>query len=101
MAKKNVIIEPYKDTKKWLMTFNDLMTLLLTFFVLILSMSSSSAKEIKDFQQDLMRAIGFMEAGRVKEDTIIKKILKLEQIGEKLKIFKNIMPPEEEQKKTL
>jgi chemotaxis protein MotB len=96
VARREVIIEPYEDTKKWLVTFNDLMTLLLTFFVLILSMSSSSAKNVKDFQQDLIEAIGVLEAGRAKEETIIEKIFKLEEIGLKLKIFKNIITPEEE-----
>ena len=43
MAKKKVIIIPGENKQKWLCTFNDLMTILLAFFVLILSMSSPNA----------------------------------------------------------
>lgn len=93
MAKKKFIKIPWVDTSKWLCTFNDLMTLLLTFFVLILSMSSLDAKAVKEIQSQLINALGVMEAGKMEEETIIEKIFKLEEIGKKLKIFKNMLPP--------
>ena len=92
MAKKKVIIEPWEDTAKWLCTFNDLMTLLLTFFVLILSMSSLDAKKVKDFQQEILDGLGLMESGQSYEETIIEKIFDIKDIGKKLKFFKNLFP---------
>ena len=83
MAKREVIIEPYEDTKKWLCTFNDLMTLLLTFFVLILSMSTMSSKKVMEFSDDFIKALGVMEAGKAKEETIIEQIYRLEEIGKR------------------
>ncbi len=92
MAKKKVIIEPWEDKQKWLCTFNDLMTLLLTFFVLILSMSSLDAKSVRELQQEMLDALGLMQAGKVSEETIIEKIFDLDEIGKRLKIFKNLFP---------
>jgi chemotaxis protein MotB len=92
MAKKKIII-PAEDTQKWLCTFNDLMTLLLTFFVLLLSMSSLDAKKIKDLQETMINALGFMEEGRQQEETIVEKLFRLEEIGSRMKVFKNIIPP--------
>ena len=96
MAKRKVIIEPFQDTKKWLCTFNDLMTLLLTFFVLLLSMSTLESKSIKEVQTTLLNALGVMEAGAAREQSIIDKIFRIEEIGRKIKIFRNIMIPRED-----
>ena len=93
MAKKKVITEPAEDTGRWLVTFNDLMTLLLTFFVLILSMSSLDAQSVRDIQTQLLSALGVLEAGKMDEETIIERVFDLEEIGKRLKIFKNILPP--------
>jgi chemotaxis protein MotB len=90
MAKKNIKIIPYEDTAKWLSTFNDLMTLLLTFFVLILSMSSLNAAKIKDLQADLIDALGVMELGKPEPDAIIEQLFSLEDIGRKQKIIKTV-----------
>jgi len=90
MAKKNIKIIPYEDTAKWLSTFNDLMTLLLTFFVLILSMSSLNAAKIKDLQADLIDALGVMELGKPEQDAIIEQLFSLEDIGRKQKIIKTV-----------
>ncbi len=96
MAKKKIIIIPYEDTAKWLCTFNDLMTLLLTFFVLLLSMSSLDSKSIKDIQENLINALGVLEEGQFQEETIIEKIFRIDEIGKKMKLFKNILPPMDE-----
>ncbi|MCP4716316.1 MAG: OmpA family protein [Deltaproteobacteria bacterium] len=95
MAKPKVIIVPWEDKQKWLCTFNDLMTLLLTFFVLILSMSSLSAQSVKEVQQTMLNALGVLEAGSIKEETIIEKLFSIDEIGKRQKIFKNLEPSEE------
>lgn len=48
---------------KWLLTFNDLMTLLMVFFVLLFSMGSANVKEIRVFQYSLQSGLGVIEAG--------------------------------------
>ena len=90
MAKKNIKIIPYEDTSKWLCTFNDLMTLLLAFFVLILSMSSLHAAKMKELQADLIDALGIMELGKPEQDAIIEQIFSLEDIGSEQKIIKTV-----------
>jgi chemotaxis protein MotB len=92
MPKKKVIFEKPEDTSKWLVTFNDLMTLLLTFFVLILSMSTLDAKKVKDFQSSLLAALGALEAGGDPEQTLIEMIREVTRIGKRLKLMKNIDP---------
>ena len=54
-----------EEEAKWLTTFNDLMTLLLTFFVLLFSMSSLDFKKMKTFQNSLQSALGILEAGKM------------------------------------
>ncbi|MEO1272054.1 MAG: flagellar motor protein MotB, partial [Myxococcota bacterium] len=39
---------PKVDPNAWMATFSDLVTLLITFFVLLLSMSSLDSKPLKD-----------------------------------------------------
>ncbi len=48
----------------WLTTFNDLVTLLMVFFVLLFTMSSVDAKKMQDFQFALQSGLGILEAGR-------------------------------------
>lgn len=55
------------NTAKWLTTFNDLMTLLLTFFVLLFTMSSLDFKKMKTFQSSLQSALGILEPGNMTE----------------------------------
>ena len=55
----------YKATEqkgKWLLTFNDMITLLLTFFVLIISMSQIDAAKVKGMAKSLRNAPGLPEA---------------------------------------
>lgn len=96
MAKKKVRLIPAPDTQKWLTTFNDLMTLLLTFFVLLISMSSLQEAKIKELHQQIIDGLGLMEAGREPEETIIERIFTIEQIGRVLKIFKTATDPVKE-----
>lgn len=49
----------------WLTTFNDLVTLLMVFFVLLFTMSSIDAKQMQDFQYALQSGLGILEEGRM------------------------------------
>lgn len=48
----------------WLTTFNDLITLLMVFFVLLFSMGTMDVKRFKNFQNELQSAMGVMYEGR-------------------------------------
>ena len=50
--------------QRWLMTFNDMITLLMVFFVLLFTMSSLDAKRFKTFQNGLQSAMGVLYEGR-------------------------------------
>ena len=50
---------------EWLTTFNDLMTLLMVFFVLLFTMSSVDTKKLKDFQSALQSGLGVLGAGQL------------------------------------
>lgn len=54
----------------WLTTFNDLVTLLMVFFVLLFTMSSIDAKKMQDFQFALQSGLGVLEAGQKVDITI-------------------------------
>ena len=47
----------------WLTTFNDLVTLLMVFFVLLFAMGSMDKQRMKEFQSALQSGIGVLEAG--------------------------------------
>lgn len=49
----------------WLTTFNDLITLLMVFFVLLFTMSSVDTKKMQDFQYALQSGLGILEGGRM------------------------------------
>ncbi|MDQ7032288.1 MAG: flagellar motor protein MotB [Desulfonauticus sp.] len=89
---------PPKDG--WLVTFSDLVTLLLTFFVLLLSMSSLDKSVIKDMVSVFQQGTGFLGASsRVKvEDRfkIVRDILqKPWQIYEKKQRIIDLLFPDE------
>ncbi len=50
---------------KWLTTFNDMMTLLMVFFVLIFTMSSLDVEMMKGFQKSLRSGLGILDAGKM------------------------------------
>jgi chemotaxis protein MotB len=56
----------------WLTTFNDMMTLLMVFFVLLFSMSSVDMKRFKDFKGELQSALGMLEAGQKTEIGVVE-----------------------------
>lgn len=51
------------DPNAWMLTFSDLLTLLLTFFVLLLSMSSLNELRLKEVFGSLQGAVGAFEKG--------------------------------------
>jgi chemotaxis protein MotB len=52
------------DGNRWLTTFNDMITLLMVFFVLLFSMGSLDVRRFKHFQNALQSAMGLLNAGR-------------------------------------
>ena len=50
-----------QDTGAWMVTFSDLIMLLLTFFVLILTMSSMDQKKLREIFRHLQEAVGVLE----------------------------------------
>ena len=48
----------------WLCTFNDLVTLLMVFFVMLFTMSSLDVKQLKSFQQSLQSGLGVLKEGQ-------------------------------------
>jgi chemotaxis protein MotB len=56
----------------WLTTFNDMMTLLMVFFVLLFSMSTVDMKRFKNFQGELQSALGVLEAGQKTEVGVVE-----------------------------
>ena len=63
MAKKNKCPECPKCLPGWLQTFGDLMSLLLTFFVLLLSMSTMDTKKVSEAIGSLSLALSVLEGG--------------------------------------
>ena len=65
MSRKNLRItrENGDSGPGWLTTFNDLVTLLMVFFVLLFTMGSMDTKKLKDFQYALQSGLGILSAG--------------------------------------
>jgi len=63
MKKKKKINEGGQGAA-WLTTFNDLMTLLMVFFVMIFTMSSIDVKKLEDFSHALRAGLGILEEGQ-------------------------------------
>ena len=49
----------------WLTTFNDLVTLLMVFFVLLFTMSSIDARPMQEFQYALQSGLGILKEGKM------------------------------------
>ena len=56
--------DEYYSDKTWLCTFNDMMTLLLVFFVLIFSLSTMDIQGIHSAKIQLQSGLGIFEAGK-------------------------------------
>lgn len=58
-------------TTAWITTFNDLITLLMVFFVLLFSMGSMDVKRFKNFKGSLQSAMGVFNEGRYSSEGLI------------------------------
>ena len=63
------------DGRIWLTTFNDMVTLLMVFFVLLFSMGSLDVKRFKHFQNALQSAMGVLYEGKRAPVGMIKPTL--------------------------
>jgi chemotaxis protein MotB len=65
MSKKNLVrsAENSGNRAGWLTTFNDLVTLLMVFFVLLFTMGSTDKNMMKEFQNALQSGLGVLAAG--------------------------------------
>ncbi len=81
MAKKCKCDCPPPGLPLWLGTFGDLTSLLLCFFVLLLSMSTMNTKKVKEAIGSLAGSLGVLNGGRQTEISkkIIKKITFIQQ----------------------
>jgi chemotaxis protein MotB len=56
-------IKEQEGGARWLTTFNDLITLLMVFFVLLFTLASTDAGKLKQFQFSVMKGLGVLEKG--------------------------------------
>lgn len=56
--------EQYHIQSRWLTTFNDMITLLMVFFVLLFAMSTPDVRQFKNFKNALQSAMGVLHHGR-------------------------------------
>ncbi len=73
MAKRRKKLEPevLPDPEAWMTTFADLVSLMLTFFILLLSMSSLDQTGLKDISSFFQNAVAIMNPGAGTEIDII------------------------------
>jgi len=75
-SRKNGDDGPGLDTQGWLTTFADLVMLLLTFFVLLLTMSSMDTKKLRDSFSQFHGAPGVLELGTNQRITTLAGFVK-------------------------
>jgi len=63
------------DTNSWMVTFSDLITLLLTFFVLLISMSSMDKQKLREILIHMGDAAGVLELSKEREIGAIEKFI--------------------------
>ena len=66
---------PQELRGRWLLTFNDMMTLLFAFFVLIISMSSLDAAKVRGVATSARKVIGAAEAPAGSKITVVEPLL--------------------------
>lgn len=77
MAKRKKDIEGQAvDSSAWMVTFSDLIMLLLTFFVLLLSMSSMDQRKLKEIILHVRESAGLLEFSRVRGITDLATFVK-------------------------
>ena len=73
--KKNIMQGDTVDPNAWMITFSDLVMLLLTFFVMLLTMSSMDTKLLKDIRSSLDSAAGLLEYSGLRAVTSLGKFI--------------------------
>ena len=94
MAKdrKKPLDETAIDTNAWLTTFADLVMLLLTFFVLLLTMSSMDSKKMKDMFSHFSGAPGVLElSGETRISDIAALVKKYQSTESMLVVDQNLL----------
>lgn len=82
-----------KSGAGWLTTFNDLVTLLMVFFVLLFTMGSTDVAKLKQFQFSIMKGFGVLETG---EGSPVGVIESFGDKGSSVEAIKREMIPEGE-----
>jgi chemotaxis protein MotB len=72
------------DANGWMVTFSDLLTLLMTFFVMLLSMSSMDKNRLEGLSASLRGAVGVLESGLYSEVSAPKEISHKIAVGKSL-----------------
>ena len=62
-----------ESTTKWMVTFSDLISLMLTFFILLVSMSTLDQTGLSDISTYFQRAVSIMHPGEKTEIIVLKK----------------------------
>ena len=82
--------EKKSDPNAWMVTFSDLVMLLLTFFVMLLTMSSMDAKKLKEtFMQLGGEAAGVLELSSSRAITSLNKFLKKHKETDSMLVIDN------------
>lgn len=63
-----------RNAAPWLVTFNDVMTLLMTFFVMVFAMSSLDFMKMKSFTGALQSALGVLEEGTMTSVALVDSL---------------------------
>jgi len=63
MAKKKWPVEYAANTEAWMVTFADLISLMLTFFILLISMSTMDKTGLSDIESSFRKAVSVLNAG--------------------------------------
>jgi chemotaxis protein MotB len=61
---RTALEESHRQHSRWLTTFNDMITLLMVFFVLLFAMGSMDVKRFHHFQNALQSAMGVLHSGK-------------------------------------
>ncbi|MBO8130360.1 MAG: flagellar motor protein MotB [Candidatus Marinimicrobia bacterium] len=87
---KFAVEKPAEEEQPWLLTYGDMMTLLLTFFVLLFSMSTIDPVKLEMFSNSVGKALGikkaktyslseiYREVVRVVEEENLKKVIEVQ-----------------------
>ena len=71
---KNKCPECPKCLPGWLVQFGDLMSLLLCFFILLLSMATMDKKKVEEYFEIMRRSMGFLEGATDTSDAVKEKL---------------------------